>query len=97
MQLARNILGALGMTLLILGAVASLQDAERGDALGLRLFPALFLHLHHPLIRGGDFPPLLSQAGIAAVYFVPGVAVLCLAVVLHRRSQAAAEHRDHGA
>src|SRR5262245_30315032 len=97
MRLARNIVLTIGTALLVLGAAASLQDPERGDALGLRLLPAVFFRLHRPFIGGGDYPASLSGAGIVAVYLLPGVLLLCLALVLQRGAHAGRKDQDHGA
>ncbi len=87
MRLAQNIAFVGGTALLMLGLAASLQDPERGDPLGLRLFPALLFRLPRPFIGGGDFPPSLSGTGIVAVYLLPGVLLLGLAFVLWRSNQ----------
>lgn len=95
MRLARNTAFILGSVLLVLGMAASLQDPERGDSLGLRLFPALLFHLNRPFIGGGDFPASLSGAGIVAVYLIPGVLLVGLALIL--RHDGTGPNQDHGA
>ena len=88
MQPTRNIALVLGAALLVLGLAASLQDAERGDPLGLRLFPALLFHLNRPFVGGGDFPASLSGVGIIAVYVVPGLFLIGLALIFRRHPDA---------
>ena len=95
MRLARNTAFIIGSVLLVLGLAASLQDPERGDPLGLRLFPALLFHLNRPFVGGGDFPASLSGAGIVAVYLVPGVLLVGLALIF--RDGRTGPNQDHGA
>ena len=91
MQLMRNTALILGVVALVLGVAASLQDAERGDPLGLRLFPALLLHLDRPFVGGGDFPASLSGVGIITVYLVPGLLLIGLALLLRDDADAPKE------
>ena len=60
-----------GGILLGLGTIAAIGLQVREDPLALRLLPALLFRLRRPLIGGGDFPPFLSGARVAVVYFGP--------------------------